>query len=226
MTRRFTLADAGAAASVAVLAALSLWVAVKGPSGPLPMHFGLDGQADRLGDRNQLALVLAGLAVLAGALGFGMERSAGTTDDPARARGLRLGQWMTAPIIALVGVVMTVSIVSAADTLELGAGAGWIMALLGVVFAAVGSFLGRLPPNIVAGVRTPWAFKSRLAWDRSNRLAGRLFFWIGLIALVAAPVAPQPAGVIAVTVAVLIAAAWSVIESWRVWRTDPDRQPF
>lgn len=26
--------------------------------------------------------------------------------------------------------------------------------------------------------------------------------------------------------AVLIAALWSVFESWRVWRTDPDRQPF
>ena len=24
----------------------------------------------------------------------------------------------------------------------------------------------------------------------------------------------------------LIAALWSVFESWRVWRTDPERQPF
>ena len=26
--------------------------------------------------------------------------------------------------------------------------------------------------------------------------------------------------------AIVVAAVWSVVESWRVWRTDPDRQPF
>ena len=31
---------------------------------------------------------------------------------------------------------------------------------------------------------------------------------------------------IALIVAILAAAGWSVVESWRVWRTDPDRQPF
>jgi uncharacterized membrane protein len=78
----------------------------------------------------------------------------------------------------------------------------------------------------VVGVRTPWTYKSRLAWDRSNRLAGRLLFLIGLAGLVSAPWAVQPLALIALIVAILVAAVWSVIESWRVWRTDPDRQPF
>ena len=63
-------------------------------------------------------------------------------------------------------------------------------------------------------------------FDRSNRLAGRLFFWIGLAGLAAAPFAPQPLGVYALIGAILIAAALSVLESWRVWRDDPERQPF
>ena len=38
--------------------------------------------------------------------------------------------------------------------------------------------------------------------------------------------APQPAGMLALIGAVFLAALWSGFESWRVWRADPDRQPF
>lgn len=227
MTRRFTLADAATALSVALLAALAVGVAVKAPAGPIPMHFDLQGRPDRWGDKNELTLVLAGLAALAAVLGAGMGWAAGRSADPARAKGLRLGQWITAPVIAGVGAFMTWSILRAAT--EPGAvdlGFGWLMAGTGLLFAFVGAVLGRVPPNIIAGVRTPWSFKSRLAWDRSNRLAGRLMFWIGLASLIAAPLASQPAGLIVQMTAVLLAAVWSVVESWRVWRDDPDRQPF
>jgi uncharacterized membrane protein len=95
-----------------------------------------------------------------------------------------------------------------------------------LILLVLGAFLGRVAPNPVVGVRTPWSYKSRLAWDRSNRLAGRLFFLLGLIGLIAAPVAPQPLGALSLTGAALIVAALSVFESWRVWRSDPDRQPF
>jgi uncharacterized membrane protein len=90
----------------------------------------------------------------------------------------------------------------------------------------VGAFLGRVGPNVAVGVRTPWTFKSRLAWEKSNRLAGRLFSLLGLIGIVAAPFAPQPAGMMTLIGGVSVAALWSVLESWRVWRADPDRQPF
>ena len=100
------------------------------------------------------------------------------------------------------------------------------MMVFGALFVVIGAFLGRVAPNPLVGVRTPWTFKSRLAWDRSNRLAGRLLFWLGLASVLSAPFAPQPAGMIAVVAGVLAAAAWSVFESWRVWRSDPQRQPF
>jgi uncharacterized membrane protein len=51
-------------------------------------------------------------------------------------------------------------------------------------------------------------------------------FWLGAIGLIASPFVVQPTGMISLIIAVLIAAAWSVFESWRVWRADPERQPF
>ena len=97
---------------------------------------------------------------------------------------------------------------------------------ISLLFLAIGAFLGRVGPNVAVGVRTPWTFKSKLAWERSNRLAGRLLFLLGLAGLIATPFAPQPAGTTVLIAGVILAALWSVIESWRVWRADPDRQPF
>lgn len=79
-------------------------------------------------------------------------------------------------------------------------------------------------PNALVGVRTPWTYASRLAWDKANRLAGRLFFWFGLLGFAAAPLVPQPAGMRAVVVATIAIAALAVFESWRVWRDDPERR--
>jgi uncharacterized membrane protein len=96
--------------------------------------------------------------------------------------------------------------------------------LLALMFLAVGSLLGKAAPNPFVGIRTYWTMKSRLAWDKSNRLAGRLFFWIGAAGLLTALFVDSALVTAVLIIAILLAAAVSVIEGWRVWRTDPERQ--
>jgi uncharacterized membrane protein len=103
-------------------------------------------------------------------------------------------------------------------------GAGHLgMATLWLILGAIGAVLGKTPPNAVVGVRTPWSRASRLSWDKSNRLAGRLFFGAGVVGVLLAPLTPEPLGMRASTTVVLIIAGLAVMESWRVWRRDPDR---
>jgi uncharacterized membrane protein len=73
-------------------------------------------------------------------------------------------------------------------------------------------------------VRTPWTLASDLAWERTHRLAGKLFLLFGVWALIAAFVAPNdvltpalawPAGAIVVV---------CIVHSYLVWRRDPGRQ--
>ena len=71
--------------------------------------------------------------------------------------------------------------------------------------------------------RIPQPFESQYG---SNRLAGRLFCLLGLAGLMAAPWIGQPLGIKALVGGVLLSAGLSVAESWRVWRADPNRQPF
>jgi len=205
-----------------IVGGLGVWTVFAGPLELLPIHWNASGQADDWSTRERVGGVLIGLAVLTLLLGGGMGFAARRTDDPARARALRYAQLvvvLSIPMISLLAASASLS-----GTTDIGGAVP--MALMSLVFLLIGAFLGRVGSNPFVGVRTPWAYKSRLAWERSNRLAGRLFFIIGLAGLLTAPFAPRPLGLYVLLTAIVVAALWSVVESWRVWRTDPDRQPF
>lgn len=223
MTRRFpTLADMACIGVGLIIMAAGAAVAMAGPEVVMPVHYGLDGQVDRFGDRVEVGLVIGSMGLLLMLLGGGMGWFIPRTPDRDRQRGLRLGQILI--LVILVSVTAFVASTMLGQVLNIGTVLP--MAGLSFIFLIIGAFLGRVPPNPVIGVRTPWTYKSRLAWARSNRLAGRLMFILGLVGLLTSGFVPQPIGLITLTTSVLVAAMASVVESWRVWRSDPDRQPF
>lgn len=220
--RRLHPADVGTALGALGMAVAAVWIALAGPTRSLPVHYGWDGTVDAFGTRETVAFMLGVLAFVTAALGMGMGLAARGAADAARARSLRAGQLLIVVSMTAVAVMATsASLVGVTTIADEAPTAG-----LGLLLLLIGAVVGRVGPNPIAGVRTPWALKSRLAWDRSNRLAGRLLAMIGLSALVAAPFAPQPLAFQVVIAAVLLAAVAAVFESWRVWDKDPDRQPF
>ena len=224
MTRSFSVLNLLTVVVFVAIAAAGLLIAVQGPTAPLPLHFGVGGAVDRWGTRGEVGGLLAVLAavgfVVAIGTGLAIRRHPA---DSSRARGLRVAQ-----AIVLIGFAGVAALILWTSLTSPGTAppAGAHMAGLSLLFVAIGAFVGRVAPNPFVGVRTPWSYKSRLAWERSNRLAGRLFFFGGLVGVVAAPFAPQPFGMTGLVGFVILAALWSVFESWRVWRSDPDRQPF
>lgn len=226
MKDRLSLLDYLTVAVFGVQAAFALYIGVKGPTTPMPMHWNADWQVDRWGDRVEFATFMGGMAVVGfiAAAGLGLAAlHAEDQGDASRRRSMRIGQGLTLFLFAAIGLIITWASLGHATV---DSGPAVMMGGLSLILLVTGAFLGRVAPNPLIGVRTPWSYKSRLAWDRSNRLAGRLFCLVGLAGLIAAPLAPPPYGVTALTAAVIIVAALSIFESWRVWRADPDRQPL
>ena len=224
MTRQMkpTVADVATGIVGLMIAAAGVWVIVAGPTELLPVHYGLTGEVDRWGTRAEVGGLIAGLGLLLVVLGFGLGLAGARSPDPARRRSLRAAQLVT--LISILGVVLFAGGASLGGVTSIAGGLP--MVGLSLTLIAIGAFLGRVGPNPFVGLRTPWTYKSRLAWDRSNRLAGRLLFLLGLFGLAASTFAPQPAGLVALFTGLMIAVVWGVIESWRVWRADPDRQSF
>lgn len=222
MTPRVSAVDIAVAAVGLIVIAAGIGVMAAGPAELMPVHYGLDGQADRWGGRLEVGGLIAALGLMILVVAGGMGLAATRTGDPARRRALRMAQLVA--LIPLLGVALFAGGASLSGATSIAGGLP--MAGLSLILLGAGAFMGRVGPNPFVGVRTPWTYKSRLAWDRSNRLAGRLMFVLGLFGLAASAVAPQPAGMIALAAGLGVALLWAVAESWRVWRADPDRQPF
>ena len=78
-------------------------------------------------------------------------------------------------------------------------------------------------PGGYLGLRVYWTTHSRLAWDRAHRVLGRVLFWGGLVGLAASFVMPWPASFALFFATVALAVSLALLESWRTWRDDPDR---
>jgi uncharacterized membrane protein len=221
---RLDLAAIGVVAGQGLLAA---YVYGFGKTGRLPMHFGLNGQVDRWGDRTELAAVIAAMAGLTALtyaalpiLSRARATSVGEVGQTYARASLLAGPTLASLLLAALG---TGVVGTAGEGLHLS---NLMMAFLAVIAIVLGALVGKTAPNPFVGMRTFWALRSRLAWDRSNRLLGRLWFWLGLLALFSAPLAPQPAGTTTLIAAMLLSAVVAGVESWRVWREDPDRAPI
>jgi uncharacterized membrane protein len=93
----------------------------------------------------------------------------------------------------------------------------WLFAGIGALFVVVGSVIGRVKKNFWFGVRTPWTLANDEVWLRTNRLAGRLFA-CGGIAIVLASFAGTAVVVTATIIVVAVAAGWSIVYSYLVYR--------
>ena len=135
------------------------------------------------------------------------------------------GQWLSLIIFAAIAAYIPYASLGP-DALAGTTNMSIATVFLSALFLVIGAVVGRIGPNPFIGVRTPWTYKSRLAWDRSNRLAGRLFFILGLAGLAGLLVLNAHALLACLIVGIVCASAWAAYESWRVWRSDPEAQSF
>ncbi|MFZ4606681.1 MAG: SdpI family protein [Caulobacter sp.] len=204
-------------------AALGLYVWKFGSSAQIPMHFNISGEVDRWGDRTEAALVIGGMATASLITGLLLEANARRPEaDDARRRGLGIARSIAISAPCLVSAMMAGLALSPNPT-ALG-GLHFVLTAVCALMVVIGAIMGKIAPNAFVGVRTPWSLNSKLAWEKSNRLAGRLFFWSGLVGVFLAPTAPEPIGLQLFVGVMLAIAALTVLESWRVWRVDPERR--
>lgn len=202
---------------LAYMFGISIWAWAQVPADALiAIHWNAHGQANGYAGRNALFLTPAisfGLALLLGLIPRLEPRGL----NLARSRKAYIATW-----IAVMVVMAGTTTVVALNAVASGALARPSLVIpvgVGLLLLVVGNYLGKVRSNFFFGVRTPWTLSSDLAWNKTHRLAARLFVIWGLLVLVS--VAAPDLSVVVVLGGALVNLVILVGYSYLVWRRDP-----
>jgi uncharacterized membrane protein len=185
----------------------------------LPVHWNLDGVADRFGAKGE---ALLSLPIIAGALTLLFLVLPFV--DPRRKNLERSAKlWNAAAIgvtLVIAGLHVFLVLTALGHDLEVE---NFVLPAIAGLFILLGNYLGKSRSNWFAGVRTPWTMSSEYSWEKTHRWAGRLFVLTGLVTLAAWFFAPQQIAFYVMIVAVAATSMISIVLSYVFWRNDPER---
>ena len=82
----------------------------------------------------------------------------------------------------------------------------------GIMFIGTGILVENTKQNWFIGIRTPWTMSSESVWDKTHRMAGKLFKTAGVISIVG--ILFQSQAVYFVVIPALLVAAYTVVYSY------------
>jgi uncharacterized membrane protein len=198
--------------------AASAWAWDKVPD-QMPVHFGIDGKADRFGSKWEGLLIMPGVVALIGLIMAFVPALDPRSGNLARSSGFYYAVWY--------GELTVVSVVHAG---LIAAGMGstanvgqWIFVAVGALFVLIGNYMGKSRANWFAGFRTPWTLSSDYAWQKTHRIAGWMFMLNGLGMILAAIFLPPVAAFIAMIFGTLGTMILGGVLSYYFWKNDPER---
>jgi len=159
----------------------------------MPVHWGPDGVADGFLPRN-LALLMPPAILAVIWLIFALVLRRGGEADRAR-QGLRAA-------FAGIGMLMA-AIQIAAIAITLGYPVDMVRVIafcIGLLFVGLGNVMPKSQPNSYSGFRLRWTLESPANWVATNRFAGTLMMFGGIILAIAALFVTQPLWLLAVIV--------------------------
>ena len=209
--------------AIIIMLGFSAWAWPQIPDGArVPIHWGLDGQPNGWAPKWVALLISPAIgAVLAIVFGV-IPMIEPRRSNLARSSGFYLTAWAGAMVVLAVVHIVAVSLALGA-TVDIGR---VVAIVVGLLYLVIGNFLPKTRSNFFAGIRTPWTLTSERSWTVTHRIGGWGFVLIGALSVVCGAlglVAAVPVLLVG-GMAILIPAL--VLVSYRVWKTDPDRQTF
>ena len=90
---------------------------------------------------------------------------------------------------------------------------------IGILFVVLGNYMGKIRSNFMLGIRTPWTLSSDNVWNKTHRLAGKLFILLGLMSVLVG--LSQAPWVMYLFIAALVSTIVVVIVySWRLYEAE------
>ena len=217
------------AITLTIMAGISIWAGSQLPADNIPVHWNGEGVADRYSDKNEALLLLwmmpssAALTALIFAL---LPKIEPMRDNLFKSRKAYTAIWITVLLmfLGIQGGIAYMMVAGSGEEMQSNEFVRFIIAGCGIMFIIMGNYLPKTRQHWFFGIRTPWTLSSEVTWEKTHRLAGRLFFLTGFVCLISAFIVNGIGLVFVVTGAALGTALISAVYSFIVYRSAPDKR--
>ncbi|WNB18454.1 SdpI family protein [Marivirga arenosa] len=144
----------------------------------VPLHWNLQGEVDRYGEKTELILAVFVLPVLVYVLLLIVPKI-----DPKNKLHQMGNKYDNIRFLLITFIsAITIFIIYSANNQSV-ANPNYIVLLVGVLYLILGNYFKTIKANYFIGIRTPWTLESEEVWKATHKLAGILWL-IGGIAVV------------------------------------------
>jgi uncharacterized membrane protein len=176
---------------------------------PVATHYNLRGEPDAYGSPWTLALLMPIMAAVLIGLLTGLPLLGPFRSNFEEFRVI-YGRVCIAALTSFLGIHLVIMLKGAEYPIDIGRA---LAIILGLLFAVLGNWFGKIRRNFYVGIRTPWTIANDEVWERTHRVGGRLFAIVGVASVVSGLLAPAQVCFFVLIGGVVIASVWSVLYS-------------
>ncbi|MCQ9157131.1 SdpI family protein [Acidomonas methanolica] len=198
--------------------ALSLVILHLAPDGAMvPVHFSRDWEADKFVRPHTGVVIWTGLQLGIWALMYTLPLLSRSGEGFRESRTVYDAAWVT-----LTALLCTVQIAAMEEAIGIKiAKISLVNVMMGFFLVVVGNGLGKIRPNELIGIRTPWTKASVRVWNRTHRTSAPIFILVGALLIASGfGILGIPSGSGFRIGCILISAALSCGLSWLYWRSE------
>ena len=143
----------------------------------MPIHWGADGKADGFSSPLVAVLLLPFLLLALQWIGLWITAKDNGKNDQSK-KVVGMVYWIL-PLISLFacGVMYAAAF---GYTVHTGA---YVVLLMGIVFIVIGNYMPKCRPNRTIGIKIKWTLANEENWERTHRLAGKVWVIVGVVCL-------------------------------------------
>lgn len=182
----------------------------------VPVHFGLDGTADRYGSKQELIWMFIILSAVTIGIYFLITNL--PRIDPKKTAGYSAATFKKLSLTLVVFLSALQLFIINATVSGSFSMSKFMIPLLGLLFAFLGNLMHSVKPNYFFGIRTPWALEDENTWRATHQLAGKLWLAGGITITIATLLFSYKTGFIILICIVTVITLIPVIFSYQYYK--------
>lgn len=142
----------------------------------IPVHWNIEGEIDRYGDKSELIIIAILLPLLVYLIFLIVPKIDPKNRLNKMGKKLQTIKFLLTTFMSILALFIIYTAKNQSFT-----NPNYIVLITGVLFIILGNYFKTIKPNYFIGIKTPWTLENETVWKETHKLGGKMWFIGGLI---------------------------------------------